>query len=96
MQTRKEDAHVRLTDEAHELLAEKAKNLDESMKEVGSEAVISLFKRELKYNEYIARINGLEKEVDADKRYAGFLFVLGTVVGGVVGGVVMFFVGGLW
>lgn len=85
-------SNVRLTGEAHTLLAEKAKNLNESMKAIASEAVISLFKRELKYNEYIARINELEKEVQDKKHYAGGLFVLGAVVAGTV----MFFVGVLW
>ena len=88
---KREGATVRLTEEAHALLAEKAKNLGDSMKEVASEAILSLFKRELKYNEYIARINGLEKEVDTIKRYAGKLFVLGTVVSGCV----MFIVGAM-
>ena len=80
---------VRLTDKAHVLLTEKAKDLNVSMVKVASEAILSLFKRELKYNEYIARINGLEDELNTVKRYAGKLFVLGTVVSGCV----MFFVG---
>lgn len=84
-------SNVRLTDEAHALLAEKAKNLGNSMKSVASKAVISLFKRELKYNEYIAHINELEKELNTTKRYAGKLFALGTVVSGCV----MFFVGAM-
>ena len=70
---------VRLTDEAHALLAEKAKNIGNPMKTIASEAIISLFKRELKLNAYMARINGLEKEVDASKRYV--LFVLGITAG---------------
>ena len=77
-------SNVRLTDDAHTLLVEKAKNLGDSMKEVASEAVISLFSRELKYNAYIARINRLEKEVDNSKWYAGGLFILGAVVSGCV------------
>ena len=80
---------VRLTDEAHALLVEKAKSLGNSMKSVASEAVISLFKRELKYNEYIARINELEKVLNTTKYYAGKLFILGAVVSGCV----MFVVG---
>jgi len=80
---------VRLTPEAHELLSEKAKNLGDSMKAVASEAVISLFKRELKYNEYISRINRLEDKLNRIKRHAGMLFVLSAVVSGCV----MFFVG---
>ena len=83
---------VRLTDEAHALLAKSSKNLGDSMKSVASEAVISLFKRELKYNEYIARINWLEKEVSIIKRYAGKLFILGAIVSGCV----MFVVGVMW
>jgi hypothetical protein len=83
--------NVRLTEQAHQLLAEKAKNLGDSMKEVASEAIISLFKRELKYNEYIARINGLEKKVQDTKRFAGGVFILGAVVSGCV----MFFVGAM-
>lgn len=82
---------VRLTDDAHALLVEKAKILGNSMKSVASEAVISLFKRELKYNEYITRISRLEKELNTVKRYAGKLFVLGTVVSGCV----MFIVGAM-
>ena len=76
--------NVRLTPEAHGLLAEKAKNLDDSMKGVASEAIISLFKRELKYNEYIARINGLEKKVQDTKRFAGGAFILGALASGCV------------
>ena len=83
---------VRLSEEAHALLKEKAKNLGQSTKEVVSEAILLLFKRELKYNEYIARINELEKELNTVKRYAGKLFVLGTVVSGCI----MFIVGVMW
>ena len=73
--------NVRLTDEAHALLKEKATNLGQSMKEVVSEAVLSLFKRELKYNEYIARIKWLEKEVDTPDFRS---FFLGIVAGGIL------------
>ena len=84
--------NVRLTEQAHQLLTENAKNLGDSMKEVASEAIISLFKRELKYNEYIARINQLKAQIRDTKHFAGGLFVLGAVVSGCV----MFFVGVLW
>ena len=91
--------NVRLTDEAHALLKEKATNLGQSMKEVVSEAVISLFKRELKYNEYIAqadrlkeRIKDLQKTVRDSNRHADGMFILGAVVSGCL----MFFVGVLW
>ena len=82
---------VRLTPEAHALLAEKARDLNVSMVKVASEAILSLFKRELKYNEYIARINELEKVLNTTKRYARKLFVLSAVVSGCV----MFFVGAM-
>ena len=71
---------VRLTEEAHQLLAEKAKDLGDSMKRLASEAVILLFSRELKYNAYNERINELQTEVYHAKRFAGIMFVLGAVV----------------
>lgn len=46
MQTRKEDAHVRLTDDAYALLTEMAKDYNVSQKEIASEAIIALVKKE--------------------------------------------------
>ena len=84
--------NVRLTAEAHQLLAEKAKNLGDSMKEVASEAIISLFKRELKYNEYIACISQLKAQIRDSKGFAFGTFALGALASGCV----MFFAGALW
>ena len=81
-------SNVRLTEEAHTLLREKAKNIGNPMKTIASEAVISLFKRELKLNAYMARINGLEDELNTVKRYAGGLFVIGAIVSGCLGYVI--------
>ena len=86
---RPKGSNVRLTSEAHELLAEKAKNLGDSMKEVASEAIIALFKRELKYNEYIAHIKQLnEASLKLQKRLLVYLFSsasIGTAAGIVIG-----------
>jgi len=80
----REGKNVRLTEEAHQLLVEKAEHLGNSMKEVASEAVISLFQRELKYNEYLERINRLETKVHNNKRFAFGAFVLGALTSGCV------------
>jgi hypothetical protein len=77
--------NVRLTPEAHQLLAEKAEDYNVSMKDVASEAIVLLTKRE----EWRAHVERLEQKSKDNK-----LFALGTfVLGALASGCVMFFVG---
>lgn len=81
--------NVRLTTEAHDMLVEKAKNLGSSMKEVASEAIILLFKREFRYNEYIAHIKRInDASIKLQKCLPIYLFcsaAVGTITGIVIG-----------
>ena len=84
--------NVRITDEAHALLAEKAEDFGATMKEVASEAIVLLARRKERFKKFRAqedrlkeRIKGLQKMV----RYAFGLFILGAIAAGCLG----FFVG---
>ena len=91
--------NVRLTEEAHGLLAEMAHDCDSSMKEIASEAIFSLIKSHTKDKECIAhlerlqeRIKRLQKIVRDNRRYALGAFALGALASGCV----MFLIGVLW
>ena len=84
--------NVRLTPEAHQLLAEKAVDYNVPMKEIASEAIFLLVKSDSKDKECLANLKRLEKKNQDNKRYAFGTFILGAVVSGCV----MFFVGVLW
>ena len=91
--------NVRITDEAHGLLAEKAEHLGATMKEVASEAIFLLARGDERAKEFRAqadrlkeRIKDLQKTVRANRRYAIGTFALGAIVAGCL----VFFVGVLW
>jgi len=73
--------NVRITEEAHRILVEKSEEHDMSMKEVASEAIIALFRREHR-----------ERRLFADYRRYGFGLL---AEGAIVGGLVMFFLGAI-
>lgn len=83
---------VRLTDQAHAILAAKSDEFGISQKEIASEAILMLHKKEERQRRLLADVAQLEKKVQDYKRFAGGLFILGAVAGGCV----MFFVGVLW
>ena len=97
MQTRKEDAHVRLTDEAHWRLAEMSEDYNSSQKEIASEAILVLVKSEGKDKEMqIMRreIIRLEDKIRDNDFFAYGTFIIGAVAGGVL--VFAILVGVLW
>ena len=82
-------SNVRITDEAHGLLTEKAEHLGATMKEVASEAIFLLARGDERAKRFRAqedrlkeRIKGLQKTVRDSRRYAFGTFVLGAVVAG--------------
>ena len=72
--------NVRLTPEAHQLLAEKAEDYNVSMKDVASEAIVLLTKRE----EWRAHVERLEQKSKDNKLFAFGTFVLGALASGCV------------
>ena len=92
--------NVRITDEAHALLSEKAEDYNVSMKDFASEAVLLLAKgKEIKkeccmlLDRANDRIIVLDARILNNSRYAIGAFALGAVVAGCL----MFFVGAvLW
>ena len=81
--------NVRITDEAHILLAEKAGYFGTSMKEVASEAIVLLATRENKVKECLTlldkaneRITVLDARILNNSRHAFGAFVLGAIVAG--------------
>ena len=83
--------NVRLTEEAHAILAEKAEDFGVSMKEVASEAIKLFVKRWDKDKECIAhlerlqeRIKRLQKIVQDNRRFAFCTFLLGALASGCV------------
>ena len=92
-------SNVRLTEEAHILLAEKAGYFGTSMKEVASEAIFLLARGDEKAKEFRAqadrlkeRIKDLQKTVRDSNRHADGMFILGAFVSGCL----MFAVGVSW
>lgn len=80
MPTRK-DAHVRLTDKAYALLIEKAEAYHVSQKEIASEAILMMFRREDDKKECLELLNQAER---LDKNF--FFYVLLTAfVSGIAG-----------
>ena len=81
-------SNVRLTDEAHTLLAEKAEDFGATMKEVASEAIFLLARgdeRDKEFRAYEDRLNemikSLQKTVHNSRRVAG-IFALGAIAAG--------------
>lgn len=81
--------NVRLTEQAHIVLSEKAENLNVSMKEIASEAIFVLAKkedREKEQREHIEifekRVAILSKRIRDNKFFALGTFLLGAVIGG--------------
>ena len=91
---RKKGKAVRLTDVAHWRLAEMAEDYNVSQKEIASEAIILLTKRETTDKELRAAradVIMLEERIRDYK-----LFALGTfILGALASGCVMFFVGAM-
>jgi len=83
--------NVRITEEAHRVLVEQSEEHDISMKEIASDAVISLFKRRQRERNLLEDIARLEKKLQDSKWYALGAFILGAVAAACV----MFFVGGV-
>ena len=87
--------NVRITDKAHELLAERAEYLGATMKEVASEAIFLLVRGDERAKEFRAqadrlkeRLKGLQKKV--------YLFAFGMfLLGMIVAGCLMFAVGAM-
>ena len=82
--------NVRITDEAHALLKEKAENFDTPMKEVASEAILARGDERAKRFRAQAdrlkeRIKDLQKTVRDSRRHAIGTFALGAVVAGCLG-----------
>jgi len=82
---------VRITDDAHELLTEKAEDYNITQKEIASEAILTLFrnKRKIKacnerLEEYSGRIIRLRREIRDTNRYALGTFLIGAAVSGCV------------
>ena len=91
--------NVRITDEAHALLKEKAELFDTPMKEVASEAIFQLARGDERAKRFRAqadrlkeRIKGLQKTVRDSRRFAFGTFLLGAIVAGCL----MFAVGVAW
>ena len=80
-----EQKTVRLTDEAHALLAEKAVDYEESMKDVASEAIFSLDKRETKDKECRRHIEALKAGIQRVREERAFYILLVGVAGGILG-----------
>lgn len=80
---------VRLTDQAHAILAEWSDEHNITQKEIASEAILMLHKKEERQRRLLADIALLEKEIKNIKYFASGLFILGAVVSGVL----IFFVG---
>ena len=84
--------NVRITDEAHALLAEKAEDYNANMKEIASEAILMLIKGKDR-NKELHVLLAVANNTIQDIKHATFgSFVLGAVVAGCLG----FFVGVLW
>lgn len=81
MPTKKEDAHVRLTDEAYALLTEKAEDYNVPQKEIASEAILMLVRRENDKKECLTILDRAER---LDRNF--FFYVLLTAfVSGIAG-----------
>ena len=84
--------NVRITDEAHGLLTEKAEYIGATMKEVASQAIILLAKREDWAKKFRAeedrlkeRIKNLQKTVRDSRRFAFSCLFSGAIVAGCLG-----------
>ena len=83
---------VRLTDEAHALLTEKAVNYEESMKDIASEAIMLLVEGKERNKECYALLdNQLEKVKRAQKVLAFYTMLAGSagLILGVITGVMI-------
>ena len=83
---------VRITDKAHGLLAEKAEGSKVSMKEIASDAILTLFKGKDINKKLCLLLDIANKKILDNKRFALGAFAIGAIVSGCV----MFFVGVLW
>lgn len=84
MPTRK-DAHVRLTGEAYALLTEKAEDYNVSQKEIASEAIILLVKRENTMRSIKKKAKRLQKLLILYLLLAGGVgIVIGLIIGGML------------
>ena len=81
--------NVRLTEQAHALLAEKAVDYNATQKDIASEAILMLVKREGRERMLLAAVSRLEKKEQDNKLFAFSTFVLGAIASGCA----MFFVG---
>ena len=82
MSTIKKNAHVKLTDEAYALLAEKAEDYNVSQKEIASEAVLMLAKGKDTNKEYRILLDRTNKKNPNNKHSAFGTFVFGVLAGG--------------
>ena len=85
----RKDNTVRLTEEAHLLLAEKAKHLGDSMKEVASEAITSYVGRQTKEIEWYTQVCKEKAKLTRLRELVVVLgltmWVLGCMLGFVIG-----------
>ena len=103
-------SNVRITDEAHGLLTEKAEYLGATMKEVASEAIFLMFSKERAQKDCMGLIEEGKKECIAQRdglkeRVKGLQKIVRNsrrhadgmfILGAIVAGCLMFFVGVLW
>ena len=80
---------VRLTDEAHALLTEKAVNYEESMKDVASDAIMLLVEGKERNKECYTLLDSLSKKVKRAQKLLAFYTMLvgstGVVLGYIIG-----------
>lgn len=84
MPTRKEDAHVRLTGKAYTLLIELADKYNVPQKEIASEAILMLVRRDDNIKESLAILDKAER---LDKRF--FFYVLLTAFASGIAGIIL-------
>lgn len=100
----KDKTAVRITDEAHALLVKKSDNYGVTQKEIASEAILMLVKKEAiteqlknlkqKHLFDVVELKVLEKKNRDNKFFALGTFLLGTVIGGAL--IFAILVGVLW
>ena len=76
--------NVRLTEQAHQLLAEKAEDYNVSMKDVASEAIVLLTKRDNMEKECSALLEKAERKEKDNLRRSFGTFILGALASGCV------------